>query len=116
MKDGKAVATVLTIPVKFKMPEESTSEQLPVTQLKLATFKASPNPTDGMLDVRFKAEAKATQLKIVDLNGRTVFNQDLPHFDGLYSQQINLEKATKGALILHISQGEAIFTHQIVVQ
>lgn len=115
-KDGKAVATVLTIPVKFKMPEESTSEQLPVTQLKLATFKASPNPTDGMLDVRFKAEAKATQLKIVDLNGRTVFNQDLPHFDGLYSQQINLEKATKGALILHISQGEAIFTHQIVVQ
>lgn len=115
-KDGQSVATILTIPVSFKLPKDETKKQLPITQLKVSAFKASPNPTDGRLDVRFQAEARATQIQVLDINGRAVFSQEITDFDGTYTQQINLEKAPKGALILQISQGEQIFTHQIILQ
>lgn len=112
-KADKAVATVLTLPVRFKLPAE---KELPAATLKVSDFNAAPNPSNGVISVQFEAAAKPTRIQVLDLNGRAVFEQNLPSFDGAYNQQIDLQNAAKGTLILQISQGDQVFSKKVLLQ
>ena len=115
-KDDKVVATVMTIPVKFALPPDEKPKQIDAPVLELARFKAAPNPSNGLVNLSFKADPKPTQLNILDLNGKAVYSQNLNNFDGFYDQQLNLEQAPKGTLIIQISQGEKVFTEKLIIQ
>jgi len=113
-QDGENVAVEFNLPVKFQLSEEE-KQQVADRQLKLQQFSASPNPTDGQLQLRFQGEAVPTQVRISDLSGREIFQQNLQDFDGHYTGDIDLSKAG-GTLLLTIQQGERLFTEKIIVQ
>lgn len=113
-QDGENVAVEFNLPVKFKLSEKE-KQQAADRQLKLQQFSASPNPTDGQLQLRFQGEAAPTQVRISDLSGREIFQQNLQDFDGYYTGDIDLSKAS-GTLLLTIQQGERFFTEKIIVQ
>ena len=84
--------------------------------LELKTFEASPNPTRGVLKVRFEAEPTPTVLTLTDPSGRFHYRQVIKNFDGSYDGEINLEGAPKGVLYLTIRQGNRSFTEGVVYQ
>ncbi len=126
-QDGKAVSVAYNLPVKFKLP---TSEELVTivatgnesakdkkgTTLALENFKTFPNPSQGKINLQFKGTATATNVQIVDATGKTVFEESLTRFEGVYQKEIDLSKAAKGTYSIVISQGAKTFVKSIVLQ
>lgn len=90
----------------------------PVVQdrnLELEAFRTYPNPTQGQVTVEFRAEPVATIVTLYDMGGRQLFREELNAFNGDYNQQFDLSEYAKGTIIVHVQQGEQVFTEQIVV-
>jgi len=83
--------------------------------LKLAEFRAFPNPTQGQVTVAFKGESVATTVSFFDLSGRQLFREELNAFNGRYSQQFDLSDYSKGNIVVHVQQGDKVFTEQVAV-
>lgn len=83
--------------------------------LKLDAVSIFPNPTDGVLRVQFKGEAKPTVVSISDLSGKEVYRKDLDIFGGEFNEQISLREAAKGTLLLSIRQGEKVFSEKVIL-
>jgi TonB family protein len=117
---GQAVAVQFNLPVRFKLSEEEKANAAapPAIDrgLKLTTFSASPNPSAGILNLQFQAQAAPTQIRVTDLAGRELLRREIEDFDGAYEGQLDLSRAAKGTVLLIIQQGERIFTEKIVLQ
>jgi len=87
----------------------------PDRSLKLTAFRAYPNPTQGQVTVEFTSEPVATTVSFFDLSGRQLFREELNAFDGRYSQQFDLSDYAKGTILVHVQQGEKVFTEQVIV-
>jgi serine protease Do len=83
--------------------------------LKLNNFRAYPNPTQGQVTVEFEGEAVATTVSFFDLSGRQLFREELNAFNGQYAQQFDLSAYAKGTIVVHVQQGDKVFTEQLVI-
>ena len=83
--------------------------------LQLDAFRIYPNPTQGPVTLEFKAESVATIVTLYDMSGRQLFREELNAFNGDYNQQFDLSEYAKGTIVVHVQQGEKVFTDQIVV-
>ncbi len=83
--------------------------------LQLRGFRAYPNPTQGQITVEFTAEPMATTVTFFDLSGRQLFREELNAFDGRYNQQFDLSEYAKGTIVIHVQQGEKVYTEQVIV-
>jgi len=83
--------------------------------LKLAEFRAFPNATPGQITVEFKGESVATTVSFFDLTGRQLFREELNAFNGRYSQQFDLSDYAKDPIVVHVQQGDKVFTEQVGV-
>lgn len=83
--------------------------------LQLESFRVYPNPTQGQVSVEFKAEPVATLVTLYDMSGRQLFREELNAFNGEYNQQFDLSEYAKGSVIVHIQQGDKVYTDQIMV-
>lgn len=84
-------------------------------KLDLIDFSTFPNPTYGELNIRFQAEAKPTTVRITDVNGRVVFEEDRPDFDGYYARPIDLQNVQPGLLLLAIQQEGKIVSKKVML-
>ena len=104
-----------------EIEEEVITEEIPQIQpsisntLQLESFDAYPNPTYGAVNIRFQGEAVPTNIKIIDVTGKTVYSEDVPNFDGIYNRDLVLENATPGALIVHVQQGQRAFSKSLIL-
>lgn len=87
-----------------------TTRTLPIESINLF-----PNPTNGWVQVQFKAPATPTTVRIVDMNGKELFRQEIENFDGNYNKAIDLNNTAKGTVVLSIQQGDKVFTDKIVL-
>lgn len=83
--------------------------------LNLEGFRAYPNPTQGQVTVEFRGEPVSTIVSLFDLSGRQLFREELNAFNGEYNQQFDLTDYAKGTILVHIQQGEKVFTEQLIV-
>lgn len=96
-------------------PKTDAKPQAEDRTLKLASYRAYPNPTPGQLTVEFRAEAVPTIVSLFDLGGRQLFREELNAFSGEYNQQFDLSEYAKGTILVHIQQGDKVYTEQVVV-
>ena len=97
-------------------PAQETTPQLNLdTQLKLDAWSMYPNPTFGLLNVRFQGEAVPTILQISDLAGKVIYREALNQFDGYYDQQLNLNGTIPGTYILTVQQGDKALSKKVVL-
>ena len=83
--------------------------------LKLDGFRAYPNPSQGQVTVEFNSEPLPTVVSLLDISGRQLFREELNAFNGQYFQQFDLSEYAKGNIVIHVQQGEKVFTEQIIV-
>ena len=49
------------------------------------------------------------------MSGKQLFREELNAFNGDYNQQFDLTAYAKGTIIIHVQQGEKVYTEQIIV-
>ncbi|MEM6964088.1 MAG: PDZ domain-containing protein [Bacteroidota bacterium] len=112
--------------VEMPVVEESIVEEVPEIIespiqsptngiLQLEGLEAFPNPTYGDLNLRFQSEAKPITVRIVDVQGRVIYSENLNNFDGDYNQKLDLSKGTPGVMAVTIMQEGKVFTKNIVL-
>lgn len=124
------------VTAQFKScPEPTVKEQAPIIEeviveapiaapaitqpidnaLKVESMEAFPNPTYGDVNLKFKAEALPTVIRVVDIQGRVIYNETLNNFDGNYNRELDLSDGTPGVLSINITQQGKLFTKSIVL-
>ncbi len=83
--------------------------------LQFEELSAFPNPTYGNVNIRFEGEAVPTTFTITDVNGRVVFKDNQPNFDGLYNKQADVSSGVPGNLTLTVRQGDKVVSKQVVL-
>lgn len=95
--------------------QEAPQSLINNSNLELFDYSAYPNPTYGEVNVRFEAEALPTNIQLIDISGRVIYEEQLNQFDGYYNQTIDLKGAVPGNITLSIQQGEKIISKVLVL-
>jgi TonB family protein len=111
LQKEKAVRMQMILPIQFKLNDGKTT---PSTTLKVQDFKATPNPSNGLFNLSFRADGKSTTIEVYNLTGQKVYNQVLNQFDGYFNGQIDLSKQPVGGYVIRIAQGAAVYSQQVV--
>ena len=84
--------------------------------LDISQLDLFPNPTDGNIRIRFVVENDLeTNVKIIDIACRTIYEKNMTDFDGNFDEQIDLPRNQLGTLVLMIAQGKNVFTEKIIL-
>lgn len=97
---------------------KTTAKKAPKQALKKSSvsLEAYPNPSTDFVQVNYKGEKAPLMLKVVNLEGKEMFVQQIQKFDGLYNKQLDVSNYPAGVYFLHIKQGEQLTTQKIVVE
>ena len=77
-------------------------------------LKIYPNPSNGLIHINIANYIGDLQIKVYDINGRQVFNENVNDFNN--SNEINLGKLSKGIYILKL-QGENLnHSEKIIIE
>lgn len=75
-----------------------------------------PNPSEGALNLAFKGDARATEIRITDINGKVVHQDVMPDFDGIFDKTIDLSSQPSGIYVLQIIQGNRALNKKLVIE
>lgn len=79
-------------------------------------FSLSPNPNNGTFDLSFiSGKASDYAVAIFNIEGKIVYNEELPHFSGSYKKQINLSSFGPGLYLVRLSDGKEQSVQHIIV-
>jgi len=102
--------TGFRIPTKVKATETTTQ-----TELEEDTFSIYPNPSTGIVNVRFGTVlSEDTQITIFDGIGRKIQTQTFEKGGQKFS--INLKNQPKGIYLIHFSQNGATYSKSIIIE
>ncbi|MEZ4888166.1 MAG: PDZ domain-containing protein [Chitinophagales bacterium] len=100
-----------------KIENASLKKAAAENSLTVEALQFYPNPSDGRFDLSFNlAEKGKTAVKVVDMAGKVVFQDQLGDFSGSYEKQIDISANPKGVYFLQVEQGEKVMMKKIVVQ
>lgn len=83
----------------------------------ISDFSCYPNPTDGIFTIQFTQEvSEAVSIRILNVEGKIVAQENLQNFSGKYSKQFDLTQFESGLYVIEIAVGTNIQTQRIVLQ
>jgi len=75
-------------------------------------IRVYPNPTNGTINLRVNQFIGKINIQMVDINGRTVFNQTDNHFN--IEKTININSLQSGVYILKLSGNNLNYTQKVI--
>ena len=85
-------------------------------QLNLKEVDYYPNPNEGEFTLRFKGKSAPTQIRIIDMMGKEVYNENINDFGGIYDKKINLSGNDAGVYVLQVIQSDKSWSKKLVVE
>lgn len=77
----------------------------------------SPNPSNGIFTVRYKAERKDDlRMEVVNTLGQRVHNKAYSNFVGDFSEQVNMRGSAPGIYVIRLQHGNKTLTKKIVIE
>lgn len=80
-------------------------------------LKVYPNPNEGVFTVSFDQREKGNvSIEILDLNGKSLYQEELKDFSGSYRKEIDLSKFGAGTYLVNLRKGDQLTSNKIVVE
>lgn len=92
--------------------EQKVSLNIPAT----TTLTLFPNPSSNYVNVIYEGQEGPLAISVVSLDGKRMYDQEVPEFKGIYKEQISLKNIPAGVYIVYITQGEILTSKQLVVE
>jgi len=112
---------VTTLEIEDNIEAEVAPPMLPAVEiapdreLPLEVYNVFPNPTFGLINLRFEGAAAPTVVRIQDATGKVVFERSMLQFGGQFNEQINLSGNPPGTYSVTILQNGRVRTTQLVL-
>ena len=92
-------------------------EETPVDKCQfLHEIEIYPNPTNGVIQVSFKANQTATTIIVTAMDGKIVYREEIDSFEGHFDGTIDLNGQNQGIYVLSIVQGKEVFVKKVILQ
>ncbi|WP_181305306.1 T9SS type A sorting domain-containing protein [Rufibacter sp. XAAS-G3-1] len=109
LKATKGPAQAETLNTKKKSKKKEATAPL--------DLRFSPNPTNGEVNLAFFSEKKAkAEIRVVDSQGKTVYQEDLGTVQGQFTKNLNLNTYGRGMYLVQVQVGKSIQSGKVVVQ
>lgn len=118
-KETKHIVIITKVAVDDDLTNKipSAKNNLEKEELAISKLKFSPNPNDGKFNLSFKLnEKEPVSIKIYNMQGKAVYNEQLSNFSGKYSNKIDISNSGEGVYILQIMQNNKANTNKIVIK
>jgi hypothetical protein len=80
----------------------------------LSDFSCYPNPTDGIFTIQFTQEvAEPVSIRILNVEGKIIFEESLQNFSGKYSKQFDLSQFGSGVYVVEVKRGTTLQTQLV---
>jgi len=90
---------------------EASNSSLPIENLDFF-----PKPNDGRFTLAFDLPEKGdTEILILDMNGKEIYQDELSEFSGHYQQQIDISNQPSGTYILSITQNGKRLADKVII-
>ena len=73
-----------------------------------------PNPTHGIINVKFNFVIKNARVSIVNILGEIIFEEEITHSTEI--AKLNMEKLNKGIYFLHVEEGNIRYSNKIILK
>lgn len=101
--------------IEKEMPEAAA--KVSKEELNVENLRFGPNPSSGQFGLSFNMkESSPVQIRIYDIQGKEVFNENVKQFNGAYNNNIDISENGKGTYVLQIMQGNKTKTRKVVVK
>ena len=108
---GTSWATIFSQPVTYTLGGEREAMNI------VADLDVYPNPSRDLFNVTFTSEeAQTMNVKVVNMIGEQVYNEELTEFVGQYTKAINMTTQPKGVYFLEITTDNGAVNKKIVLQ
>lgn len=76
-----------------------------------------PNPSEGQFTIEINIPGKGkADLAVTDMNGKTVYSEQIAESEGKITKQIDLSKNGKGMYSIRLSKGGKVIIENVVVE
>ena len=83
----------------------------------IANLEVYPNPSRDVFNVTFTSETiQDLKVRILNIVGEELINEDLQQFVGQYTKQIDLSNNAKGIYFLEIQTNDGIINKKLILQ
>lgn len=88
-----------------------------MTELDVINLNLYPNPNEGLFELNFRLmEDQPVLVRIISLNGKEVYRENIENFEGTYSNRINITENAAGVYVLQVVQGERMMSRKIIIE
>lgn len=98
---NKAEKEQIEIYEEVETPKVAAENRLEFSQLDMY-----PNPNQGAFTLNFEIQPGATIIRIKDVNEKEVYTNEMPNFNGIFSDRIDISEHPSGVYFLEIEQGD----------
>ncbi len=99
--------------------KESKNVETPIVsennRLEFTELDMYPNPNQGAFHLNFEIDPGATTIIILDVNDLEIYRNEMPDFNGVFSNRIDISQHPSGTYFLHITQSDKKIIKKIVV-
>lgn len=103
-----------------QVPKTPATPYAPSTEKKSPEAKdltIYPNPSNGHITMNIDMPGKSeTNIKVIDMNGKTVYSESLGETEGKVSKEIDLSKNGKGIYNVEVHKGGNVVVERVVVR
>jgi subtilisin-like proprotein convertase family protein len=74
-----------------------------------------PNPTNGNFNITYSGEGSQLSVKLMNVAGETIYNDNVTNFNGRYSSTIDMNERAKGIYFIQIVSNDHVSTKKIIL-
>ncbi len=115
--EKKVILTKLTKDDLKRFEKSGVPMNDQLDKLEIENLSFNPNPSNGKFSLEFKTPGTGeTVVEIYDMNGRRVYQETMPNFEGNYKNEIDISHENQGVYLLKIVQGSKVSTRKIILE
>jgi len=116
-KIGKTAISKASIePVGVDDAEFSSFNLAAMPELVLKSMNYYPNPNEGEFTLAFSGSKKPVIVRIIDLKGNLMLEENINDFNGTFNEVINVKPFDKGTYLLQIFQQDKVLNRKLILE